>query len=175
MNPGKLFRRFFIPANFITAYYYVKYRCFISPKAEVEFTRNLKIGSKAVVASFTKIKASDGILKIGSNVQISNGCEINTGQGGVSIGDDCMIGANVSIIGSNYRYDSLDTPIRLQGSFSKGIKIGNNVWIGSGARILDGSIIGNNSIITPNSVISAKIPENSIVRGNPARIIFTRR
>jgi len=175
MNAGKLFKRFLIPATVVSIYYYLKEGCFVSPKAEVELNRNLRIGAKSIVSSFTKIKARNGPLRIGSHVHISTGCEINSGPGGVSIGDDCLLGSNVSVIGSNYRYDSLDTPIRLQGISSKGIEIGNNVWIGSGARILDGSIIGKGSIVTPNSVVSAKIPENSIAQGNPARIIFTRR
>ena len=41
--------------------------------------------------------------------------------------------------------------------------------------ILDGSEIGDGVIIAPNSVVSARIPDNAIVQGNPAKIIFTRR
>ena len=86
-----------------------------------------------------------------------------------------MIGSNSSIIGNNYHYDSLEIPICQQEKTSKGITIGNNVWLGSGCVVLDGTHIGNGVIITPNSVVTTNIPENAIAQGNPAKVIFTRR
>jgi len=132
------------------------------------------MGKGTVVSSFTKIKAN-GPLNIGENVSIGTNCFISSDEGGITIGEYCMIGSNACIIGNNYRYDKLDVPICLQEKTSKGITIGDNTWIGSGAAILDGAVIGKGVIITPNSVVSAKIPDNAIVQGNPARVIFTRR
>jgi acetyltransferase-like isoleucine patch superfamily enzyme len=176
MNVGTLVRRFLTPGFFNTLRGYLKYGCLISPKAEVEITRHLRIGRKSVVSSFTKIKATDGPLRIGRHVEISNGCVLTSHTGGVEIGDDCLIGPNVSIIGNNYRYDRLDVPIRLQEKISpKGIRVGHNVWIGAGCVLLDGADIGSGTILTPNSVVSGKLPENSIAQGNPAKVIFTRR
>lgn len=176
MNLGTLVRRFLIPGFVNTLRGYLKYGCLISPKAEVEITRHLTIGKKSVVSSFTKIKAMDGPLRIGRHVEISNGCVLTSHTGGVEIGDDCLIGPNVSIIGNNYRYDRLDLPLRLQEKISpKGIRVGNNVWIGAGCVLLDGADIGSGTILTPNSVVSGKLPENSIAQGNPAKVIFTRR
>jgi acetyltransferase-like isoleucine patch superfamily enzyme len=51
------------------------------------------------------------------------------------------------------------------------IKIGNNVYIGNCAMILPGVEIGNNVIIGASAVVTKSIPDNSIVGGNPARII----
>jgi acetyltransferase-like isoleucine patch superfamily enzyme len=94
----------------------------------------------------------------------------------VTIGDDCLIGPNVSIVGNNYRYDDLATPIRLQEKVSeKGIRIGADVWIGAGCVILEGADIGRGAILTPNTVVASRIPESSIVQGNPGKVIFTRR
>ncbi len=171
-----ILRRFLTPGFVTTLHGYWKYGCMISPKAEVEITPNLKIGKKSIVSSFTKVKSEAGPLHIGSHVEISNGCVISSYDKGTMIGDDCLIGPNCSIIGNNYRYDQLDVPIRLQEKFAaKGIRIGANVWLGSGCVILDGADIGSGTIVTPNSVISHKIPENSIAQGNPAKVIFTRR
>ncbi len=86
-----------------------------------------------------------------------------------------MIGPNVTIVGNNYKYDRLDVPVCLQEKTSKGIKIGRDVWVGAGTSILDGANIGDGVIISPNSVVSTKIPEHSIVQGNPAKVIFKRR
>ncbi len=175
MRLGKILRRF-MPGFLVTLHGYLKYGCMISPKAEVEITSNLTIGRRSIVSSFTKVKSSDGPLKIGSHVEISNGCVISSYTAGTYIGNDVLVGPNVSIIGNNYRYDQLDVPIRLQEKFStRGIRIGDNVWLGSGCVVLDGADIGSGSILTPNTVVSGKIPPNSIVQGNPGKVIFTRR
>ena len=174
MKLSKIFRRFLVPSFVVTAYCLLKYKCKISPKAEVELNEYLHIGSGTVVSSFVKIKPN-GPLQIGENVSIGACSFLSADAGGVKIGDYCMIGPNASIIGNNYQYDQLDVPLCQQKKTSKGIHIGDNVWIASGCVILDGATIGNGAIITPNSVVSGKIPDNSIAQGNPAKVIFTRR
>lgn len=174
MKLSKILRQFLTPSFVVTAYYLFKHKCKISPKAEVDINDLLTIGRGAVVSSFTKIKAN-GTMNIGENVSIGTNCFISSDAGGVNIGAYCMIGSNACIIGNNYQYDKLDVPTCLQKKTSKGINIGDNVWVGSGCMILDGATIGNGAIITPNSVVSGKIPDNAIVQGNPAKVIFTRR
>ncbi|MFL6199632.1 MAG: acyltransferase [Thermoanaerobaculia bacterium] len=169
-------RRILTPGFVVSLRGYLKYGCLISPRAEVEITSHLAIGRGSIISSFTKLKATDGPLRIGKNVEISNGCVITSFTAGTWIGDDCLIGPNVSILGNNYQYDRLDVPIRLQEKVStRGIRIAENVWIGAGCVILDGAEIGAGSILTPNSVVAGRIPGNSIVQGNPAKVIFTRR
>ncbi len=168
-------RRFLIPAPLVSLACFFKFGCLVHYRTEVEYSRHLKIGRKTFVGAFTKIKADRGPLTIGENVTIADGCHIESSEAGVTIGDDCLLGPHVSIIGVNYAYDRLDLPFRMQPGKSKGIAIGQNVWIGSGTCILDGSSIGNSVIITPNSVVSAKVPDNAIMQGNPAKVIFVRR
>ncbi len=86
-----------------------------------------------------------------------------------------MISPNVSIIGNSYKYDRLDVPTCLQDKVSKGIKIGENVWLGAGVVVLDGAEIGAGAIISANSVVSGRIPSNAIAQGHPAKAIFKRR
>lgn len=174
MKITNVLRRFLMPSVVVTLIYLVKYKCKISPRSEVELKDDLTIGSGTVVSSFTKIKAN-GPLNIGANVSIGTSCFISADEGGVTIGEYCMVGSNACIIGNNYEYGDLETPICLQPKTSKGIRIGENVWIGSGCMILDGALIGSGAIITPNTVVSGKIPKNAIVQGNPAKVIFTRR
>lgn len=176
MKTATIIRRFFIPAHFVSLYYLAKYKCLISPKAEVEFSSLLTIGKNTRISSFTKIKASEGPLKIGANVSIAIGCFISSHAKGLEIGDDCMIGPNTCIVANNYRHDKIDIPIQQQGPISKkGVKIANNVSIGANCSILDGADIGSGVIISPNSVVSYKIPSNVIVMGNPAKVVFKRR
>ena len=136
---------------------------------------NLHIGRKTQISSFVKIKSGHGSLRIGEAVSIGTGCFISSDTGGVEIGDFTLIGPNCAIVGNNYNYAELHTLFVDQGTSSKGIRIGQNVFIGTGAVILDGAEIGDGVMITPNSVVSGKIASYVIVQGNPAKVVFKRR
>lgn len=73
------------------------------------------------------------------------------------IGNNCLIAQNVTI-GRNL--GDKDVP-----------KIGNNVYVGAGSVIFGEIKIGDNVIIGSNSVVNKDVPANTIVGGNPARII----
>lgn len=51
------------------------------------------------------------------------------------------------------------------------IKIGNDVYIGNNALLMPGITIGNNVIVAAGAVITKSVPDDSIVGGNPAKII----
>lgn len=53
----------------------------------------------------------------------------------------------------------------------KSIVIGDNVWIAINVVILKGSVIGDNCIISAGSVVKGVFPKNSIISGNPARVV----
>jgi acetyltransferase-like isoleucine patch superfamily enzyme len=175
MRTGSLLTRFALPKLFITAYAYARYRAFISPRAEVEIGRNLALGTGSVVGSFSKVKSSSGRLMIGERTMIATNCFLAAGAGGLHIGKHVLVDPNVSIVAVNYKYDRLDVPFLDQGQTSKGIQIGDNVWLGAGSVVLDGADVGSGAIVTPNSTVSGRVPPNTIVQGNPAAVVFTRR
>lgn len=51
------------------------------------------------------------------------------------------------------------------------IQIGNNVFIGCNVTILPNVQIGNNVIIAAGSIVTKDVPDNSVVGGNPAKVI----
>lgn len=174
MKNYQLIIRILTPAFVQCLILWVRYRCFVSPKAEVD-SENLVIGRGSRISSFVKLKSKYGPFTIGRNVDIATGCFLSSHTGGLEIGDDVMVGPNSTILSNDYKYSDLSVPISQQGHTSKGCRIGSNVFIGAGTVVLDGSDIGSGSIISANSVISGRIPENSIVSGNPAKLVFTRR
>jgi serine O-acetyltransferase len=76
------------------------------------------------------------------------------------IGNNCNIAHSVTIGQAN------------RGKLKGCPTIGDNVWIGTGSVIIGRINIGNNVLIAPNSFINFDIPNNSLVIGNPAKIIF---
>ncbi len=172
---GLIVRRFLVPAFVVSLYAFVRWRTGISTRAEVELSPNLQLGRRNTVSSFTKIKVTDGPLVTGNHCGFGTGCFISAGAGGIEMGDHVICGPNVVVIASNYRYETLGVPLEQQGHTSVGIRIGRNVWIGANSVILDGSVIGENSIVVANSLVNRRFPPNSIIQGNPAKVILQRR
>lgn len=166
--------RFFLPRFAVSLYGYIKFRSLISLKSEVELD-NLKLGRKNQISSFCKIKTRGGLLQTGNNVDIATGCFISSAAEKIIIGNDVLIGPHCTILSNNYKTADMNQLIRKQGRVTKGTRIGNNVLIGAGTVILDGTTIGDGCVIAALSLVSGKIPKNSVISGNPAKVIFTRR
>jgi acetyltransferase-like isoleucine patch superfamily enzyme len=158
----------------VRLYYFWKHRAVISGKAEVDLASSTSWGKGCVISAFTKVKIS-GPFIMGRRVQVSTGCFIGAGVAGLTMGDDVLISPNCTILTGTYLFDRLDVPLQDQGTISKGVRIGHRVWIGSNSVVLAGSEIGDNVIVSAGSVVSGTVPPNSIVLGNPAKVIFTRR
>lgn len=77
------------------------------------------------------------------------------------IGKNCNIAQGVTI-GQQNRGKNEGSPV-----------IGNEVWIGTNAVIVGAVTIGDNVLIVPNSYVNFDVPPNSVVLGNPAKIIPT--
>ena len=170
----RVVRRMLMPQFVSRLYYLWKHRAFVSGRAEVELSDSTDWQPGCVIGAFTKVKIS-GRFVMGRRVQIGTGCFIAAGSGGLVMGDDVLVSPNCTILTGSYRFDRLDVPLPQQGSVSKGVRIGQRVWIGANSVVLDGADIGDNVIVSAGSVVSGTIKANSIVLGNPAKVIFTRR
>ena len=89
------------------------------------------------------------------------------------IGDYCKITSGTIILTHDYSRSVLR---RVYGEIiaeAKETYIGNNVFIGMNSIILMGTKIGDNCIVGAGSVCSGRYPENSVIAGNPAKVIMT--
>jgi len=132
------------------------------------FCDSLSIGDRSYVAALAYLT---GDLTIGADCSVNPFAVV---RGDVRMGDGVRIGAHTSILGFNHRM-SIDSPVFTQGTWSKGITIGDDVWIGSGVTILDGLSIGDHVVIGAGSVVTKDVPGWAVVAGNPARFIRDRR
>ena len=103
---------------------------------------------------------------LGDNVFINSCCHFQD-QGGITIGNNVLIGHNVVIATLNHNQN----PELRASIIPKPVKIGNNVWIGSNATILPGVTISDGAIIAAGAVVTKDVKKNSIVGGNPAKLI----
>ncbi len=167
-------QRYLIPSVISSLYFLIRYGCFISTKAKVQFTRRISFGKGTVVKSYAIIQTNEGAISIGKNCAISSFNHISTVLASINIGDNVRISPNVSIIGVSRIYRKKDVLIVDQGYRHKGIEIGDDVFIGAGAVILDGCHIGTGAVIGAGSVVDRDVPPYSIVFGAPAKVIFHR-
>ncbi len=87
----------------------------------------------------------------------------------IVIGDDVQIGPNVQLLTPTHPPDV--ELRRAKWEAAQPITIGNNVWLGGGAIVLAGRTVGENAIVGAGSVVTKDIPPNTLVVGNPARVV----
>ena len=125
--------------------------------------------SQCLHSGYCHIEArhKDAEIIIGSRNQFNNNLSIVAEHGKIIIGDNCLFGANVSIINSDFH--PISATKRHSGEQkSKDVVIGNNVWLGTNVSICKGVHIGDNAIVANGAVVFEDVKENTIVRGNPA-------
>jgi acetyltransferase-like isoleucine patch superfamily enzyme len=86
------------------------------------------------------------------------------------IGRNCMIAEEVIIrTGDSHPIIDLDTNTII--NRGKDVIIEDHVWVGTRSQILKGSILKENSVIGAGSIVTKLVDANTIVAGNPARVI----
>lgn len=106
-------------------------------------------------------------IRVGQNVFVNQNCTFYD-LGGLDIADDVMIGPNVSLITAGHPLEPLQ---RRAATVGKPIVIERNVWIAASVTIVGGVTVGESSVVAAGSVVTRDVPPNTLVAGNPARVI----
>ncbi|HME44427.1 MAG TPA: DapH/DapD/GlmU-related protein [Syntrophorhabdales bacterium] len=148
------------------------------------------------IGEYSHIFCTFGFLRPGARIKVGKRCQIGASTliaaQSIEIGDDVLMAWGITLMDTDahslfweerkndaiqcYR-DYLDD----KDNFVKnkdwshvetaGIKIGDKAWIGFNAAILKGVTIGERSVIGACSVVTEDVPSDSLVTGNPAKIV----
>lgn len=146
--------------------------CFIAPEAKLfaERGRPIIINEGSFIGAEAVLH---GPITIGKNVGINHHVTMDGGSQGIHIGDNCRIAAYCCFYAFNHGFASAAL-ISEQAVSSKGIYLGNDVWLGAHVGIVDGVTINDGAVVGMHSVVTKSVANNTVVAGNPAAFIKMR-
>jgi acetyltransferase-like isoleucine patch superfamily enzyme len=147
--------------------------CFIAPEASIfgEPGRGVIMGDRCGIAAQAFLH---GPITLGDDVSVNSGARLDGGRKGLFVGHGTRIASGTAIYAFDHGIkadrDTKDQPVR-----SRGIHIGQDVWIGANAGVTDGVRIGDHAVVAMGAVVSRDVPDWAIVAGVPAMTVGDRR
>lgn len=106
------------------------------------------VGENTMIYGYDHWSSEPYLISVGSNCGLASGCKIFTHGGGRAV---------------RSQHPDFDIFGRVQ--------IGDWCYIGTNALIMPGVTIGDNVLVGAGSIVTKSVPNNSVVAGNPARVI----
>jgi len=114
----------------------------------------------------------DAIITIGKNSRL-NGIMCHCAKS-ITIGENFLCGDSI-IMDTDFHTFSNPNHILYKATLSKAVSIGNDVWLGGQSTVLKGCNIGDKSVVGFRAVVTQDVPSNTIVGGNPAKVIKSKK
>jgi acetyltransferase-like isoleucine patch superfamily enzyme len=146
-------------------------------------TPDVKLGKGVKLSKFINLYGCEigddtkigAFVEIQKNATVGKCCKISSHTficEGVTVEDDVFIGHGVTFINDSYPRATTDGKLQTEADWRvERTVVKKGASIGSGATILSNTCIGENAIVGAGSVVTRDVPANTIVAGNPARVL----
>jgi acetyltransferase-like isoleucine patch superfamily enzyme len=146
---------------------------FVLLDAKGTSNRGIDIGDGVYLGRGTILSCKDGDIRLGDHTNLGFHCEIFSGST-VSVGRHGLFAAQAYLVGGGHEFEDPELAVIDQPRTSRGIALGDNVWLGTGAKVLDGVRVGSGVVVGANSVVNHDLPDGAIAAGVPARVLRRR-
>ncbi|MEI9813651.1 MAG: acyltransferase [Acidobacteriota bacterium] len=169
----------------------------IESNVRLRFASNITLGQGTYLDEGVYLHACPNGIRVGNNSLVMHGSVLHVynfrgiphsgiwigensligeynvirGQGGIHIGDRVYTSPMVQFLAVNHVFADPGQPFIGQGITAEGIKVEDDVWIGSGAIITDGVTIGKGSVVAAGAVVTKDVAPHTVVAGAPARVV----
>ena len=146
----------------------------LEPGALVFHPENVSLDEDVYVGHYAILKAYyKNELVVGRGAWIGQAAFLHA-AGGIRVGANVGIGPHVCILTSTHADPGLTVPI-MKGTLEFApVVLDDGCDIGIGAIILPGVIVGKNAVVGAGAVVTHDVPDDTIVAGNPARVLRKR-
>ena len=135
--------------------------------------KGITIGNGVFLGRGTILSCKDGDITLGDHVNIGFHSEVFSGSD-VTVGRYGLFAAYTYLVGGGHAFERADVPVIDQDRSSRGITLGDNVWLGTGTKVLDGVRIGTGVVVGAGAVVTEDLPDGAIAVGIPARVVRRR-
>jgi acetyltransferase-like isoleucine patch superfamily enzyme len=135
--------------------------------------RGIELGRGVFLGRGTILSCKDGDIVLGDHTNLGFYCEVFSGST-VSVGHHGLFAAQAYLVGGGHEFEAAAAAVIDQPRTSRGIVLGDNVWLGTGAKVLDGVRVGSDVVVGANAVVNADLPSGVIAAGVPARVLRPR-
>lgn len=144
---------------------------------------NVKLGKEVKLSKFINLYGCEigdhtkigAFVEIQKNATVGKNCKVSSHTficEGVTIEDDVFIGHSVTFINDSYPRATSDGRLQTEADWKvEKTLVKKGASIGSGTTILSRVTIGENAIVGAGSVVTRDVPADTIVAGNPAKIL----
>jgi acetyltransferase-like isoleucine patch superfamily enzyme len=135
--------------------------------------RGIEVGHGVFIGRGTILSCKDGDITLGDHTNLGFHCEVFSGSS-VVVGRHGLFAAQAYLVGGGHAFEDPERAVIEQPRTSRGITLGDNVWLGTGAKVLDGVRVGDDVVVGANAVVLADLPDGAVAAGVPARVLRRR-